>query len=383
MTSPADERYRRQVELPEVGEAGQARLRAASALVVGAGGLGCAVLPYLVAAGLREVVVCDGDVVEPSNLPRQVLFGDADVGRPKAAAAAARLSVLNRECRVVAVTLPLGAANVRALVEAADVVIDATDDFAARYLLHDACFAARRPLVTAAVHHDEGQLAVFRFDHAAAGPCWRCLWPEPPQDDRGGSCRERGILGPVPGVLGTLQADQALRVLLEASPLAQGQMVHVDLAASGTWRTTWEAAPGCPLCGQSAERDATVEDQGGGEGNSDQAADQAAAQAEEVVWGDLASPRGCIWIDARSDREQALDPAPAVLAGLPIVSWRTFGAAGPPTGLACVVFCAHGIRSLDLARHWRRNGLESVSSLHGGLAGLRLPAGQRSPRTWE
>ncbi|MBK9472571.1 MAG: HesA/MoeB/ThiF family protein [bacterium] len=383
MTSPADERYRRQVQLPEVGEPGQARLRAASALVVGAGGLGCAVLPYLVAAGLREVVVCDGDVVEPSNLPRQVLFGDADVGRPKAAAAAARLSVLNRECRVVAVTSPLGAANVHALVEAADVVVDATDDFAARYLLHDTCFAARRPLVTAAVHHDEGQLAVFRFDHAAAGPCWRCLWPEPPQDDSGGSCRERGILGPVPGVLGALQADQVLRVLLEASPLAQGQLVHVDLAASGTWRTTWEAAPGCPLCGQSAERDAAVEDRGGGEANSDQTVDQAGEQAEEVLWGDLASPRSCIWIDARSDREQALDPAPAVLAGMPIVSWRTFGAAGPPTGLACVVFCAHGIRSLDLARHWRRNGLESVSSLHGGLAGLRAPADQRSPRTWE
>jgi rhodanese-related sulfurtransferase len=126
-----------------------------------------------------------------------------------------------------------------------------------------------------------------------------------------------------------------------------------------------------------------VEDRGGGEANSDQTVDQAGEQAEEVLWGDLASPRSCIWIDARSDREQALDPAPAVLAGMPIVSWRTFGAAGPPTGLACVVFCAHGIRSLDLARHWRRNGLESVSSLHGGLAGLRAPADQRSPRTWE
>ncbi len=380
MTPPADGRYRLQVQLPEVGEAGQARLRAASALVVGAGGLGCAVLPYLVAAGLREVVVCDGDVVEPSNLPRQVLFGDADVGRPKAAVAVARLSPLNLECRVMAVTSPLSAANARTLVEAADIVVDATDDFAARYLLHDTCFAARRPLVTAAVHHDEGQLAVFRFDRAAVGPCWRCLWPETPREGAGGgTCRERGILGPVPGVLGTLQADQALRVLLDASPLLQGQLVHVDLAASGTWRTTWEAAPGCPLCGLPADSVAKAGDAVG----SDEIAGEIADQAEEVLFGDLDSPRGCVWIDARSDREQVVDPAPAVLAGLPIVSWRTFGAAGPPTGLACVVFCGHGIRSLDLVRHWRRNGLRSVSSLHGGLAALRAPGGQRSPRTWE
>lgn len=367
MNIPFAERYRRQVQLDEVGPAGQARLGAARALVVGAGGLGCAALPYLVAAGLAEVVVCDGDVVEPSNLPRQVLYGDDDVGRAKAETAAARLAPLNRACAVTAVKEPLDAVTVGALVAAADVVLDATDNFAARYLLHDACFAHGRPLVSAAVHHDEGQLAVFRFDRAAAGPCWRCLWPQAPGGASGeGSCRRQGILGSVPAVLGALQADQALRVLLEASPLAQGQLVHVDLASLALWRTAWTAAPTCVLCGTANA------------GQSARAVDRppldphvASEAHEETDWEAIDGPAACLWVDARADGEQMADPVPAGLAGLPIRSWRLFGAAGPPPGQPCVVFCAHGIRSLALVRHWRAGGCRHVQSLRGGLAAQR------------
>lgn len=357
MSIPRDERYRRQLELPEVGPAGQARLASASALVVGAGGLGCAALPYLAAAGLRRVVVCDGDVVEASNLPRQVLYGDGDVGRPKAASAVRRLAALNADCQLAAVDEPLGPANTPSLVAAADVVIDATDDPAARFLLHDACFAARRPLVSAAVHHDEGQLAVFRFDIAAAGPCWRCLWPTPPANPDAG-CRGRGILGPVPGVLGAMQADQALRVLLEASPLAQGSLLHVDLAGSATWRTSWRPEPACPLCAGAESGGAPVIGTG-------------PRLPEEVDWDGVESPAACLWVDARTEAERARDPEPRGLAGLPSEPWRSFGAEGPPPGRPCIVFCAHGIRSLDLARHWRRRGCANVSSLRGGLAARR------------
>lgn len=358
MRDDRQERYRRHLELPEVGPAGQARLAAAAALVVGAGGLGCAALPYLAAAGLRRVVVCDGDTVEASNLPRQVLYAEADLGWPKAAAAARRLAALNADCELVAVAERLGPGNAAALVGDADLVIDATDDAATRFLLHDACFAARRPLVSAAVHHDEGQLAVFRFDRAAAGPCWRCLWPAPPAR-AGAGCRGQGILGPVPGVMGAMQADQALRILLEASPLAQGELVHVDLAGSSTWRTSWRAAPGCALCGG-----VTGVDAGGSR-------DAATALPEEVDWAGLAAPATCLWVDARTEAERARDPRPAGLGDVPTVSWRQFGAEGPPAGRPCVVFCAHGIRSLDLARHWRRRGCANVASLRGGLAARR------------
>jgi adenylyltransferase/sulfurtransferase len=373
MTIPPADRFRRQLQLSEVGPAGQARLGAASTLVVGAGGLGCAVLPYLVGAGLGAVVVCDGDMVEPSNLPRQVLYGDDDVGRAKAAAAVARLAPLNRACLLTAVAEPVGAHNVGALVAAADVVIDATDNFAARYLLHDACFAHGRPLVSAAVHHDEGQLAVFRFDRAAAGPCWRCLWPQPPAAaDCDGGCRDHGILGPVPGVLGALQADQALRVLLEASPLAQGRLVHVDLASLEIWRTAWTASGDCALCGAGKTARPGLAVSGAGRRPPFDPFAGSVAD-EETGWEALDAPADCLWVDARSDGEQAYDPAPAALAGLPIISWRAFGHAGPPPDRPCVVFCAHGIRSLALTRHWRTAGCGRVRSLRGGLAAQRRP----------
>lgn len=353
-------RYRRQLQLPGVGASGQARLGAARALVVGAGGLGCAALPYLVAAGLREVIVCDGDVVEAANLPRQVLYGEADLGRPKAAAAAARLAGLNRDCAVTAVTVPLDEGNAAALVGDVTVVLDATDDFRARYHLHDACFAARRPLVSAAVHHDEGQLAVLRFDLVTSGPCWRCLWPQPPHGgDSDGGCREQGILGTVPGVLGALQADQALRVVLGLPALSPGELVHVDLARAATWHTHWTVSPACPLCGAGA---------GGGDCAGPW---PGAGGAEEVDWAGVPDPTACLWIDARADGDRERDPAPAALAGLELVPWRVFGAEGPPAGRPCVVFCGHGIRSLDLVRHWRRQGRLHVASLRGGLAARR------------
>lgn len=365
MTTPPQDRFQRHLELREVGAAGQARLARASALVVGAGGLGCAALPYLVAAGLRRVVVCDGDAVEPSNLPRQVLFGDADLGRPKAVAAAERLAPLNEGCEVVAIAEPLAGANVTALVAAADVVLDATDDFPTRYLLHDACFAARRALVTAAVHHDEGQLAVFRFDGEAAGPCWRCLWPAPPAGggaDKG--CRDQGILGPVPGALGALQALQALRALLGLETLTGGTLVHFDLVTGASWPTRWLAAVGCPLCGATPATSRTAAQEAS-------VGAQPAPVPEESGWPAGDGAAACLWIDARPESEVRRDPSPTALAGLEIAPWRRFGAAGPPPGRLCVVFCAHGIRSLDLARHWRRLGCAHVTSLRGGLAGRR------------
>jgi adenylyltransferase/sulfurtransferase len=354
-----EDRYRRHLQLAEVGEAGQARLRGSCALVVGAGGLGCAALPYLVAAGLRQVIICDGDRIEPSNLPRQVLYGDGDVGRAKADVAAERLAALNRDCAVTPVAMSLTAANADALVGRAAIVLDATDDFASRYLLHDACRRNKRPLVTAAVHHDDGQLAVLRFDRPDPGPCWRCLWPAPPAAAACGSgCRDQGILGPVPGVLGVMQADQALRVLLEASPLEPGTLVHVDLPTLSTWRSTWEISPTCPLCGMGEAVPGAGPAPGGG--------------AEEARWEDLHAPEAFLWIDARTDADQAADPRPSALGELFTCSWRQFGAAGPPPGRHCLVFCGHGVRSLELVRHWRGAGCAHVTSLSGGLAAQRM-----------
>ncbi len=198
--------------LPEVGAAGQAKLAAASVLVVGAGGLGVPVLQYLAAAGVGRIGIVDGDVVEASNLHRQPLYGVADVGRPKVEVAAERLRALNHDVRIEPHAMHATAENIDALVAHHDLVIECTDNFRAKFLVNDAVVRAMKPAVFASVHQYEGQVQVYRpLPH---WPCLRCLWPEAPRDGMVGNCAEAGVLGPVPATLGALQAMQALKRLL-------------------------------------------------------------------------------------------------------------------------------------------------------------------------
>lgn len=243
-------RYSRNILLPELGAVGQARLKAARVLVVGAGGLGSPLALYLAAAGVGRLTIVDHDRVELSNLQRQVLHDMHALGRNKAASAAERLARLNDEVRVEVVEERLTAANVAALVAAHDLACDGTDNFPTRFLLADACVLGRRTLVSAAAIRFEGQLSVFK-PHVG-GPCYRCLNPAAPPEGLAASCAEAGILGAVTGVLGCLQATETIKEIAGIGESLAGRLLLWDALASRMRTIALPADPDCPLCGPRA-----------------------------------------------------------------------------------------------------------------------------------
>jgi adenylyltransferase/sulfurtransferase len=246
VSGTTDLRFSRHVALPQVGAAGQARIARATALVVGLGGLGCPAALYLASCGTGRLLLNDFDTVDATNLPRQVLFTPADVGRGKAEAAAARLAALGAGGTLVATPGRLDEAALAPLVAAADVVLDCTDNFPSRWLVNRACAAAGRPLVTGAAIRFEGQVAVFRHDRTG-GPCYRCLYGE--DDENLQDCTGQGIFAPVAGAVGAVMATEALKLLAGLEAGLDGRLWLHD-ALSGSSRTvTIPRRAGCPACG--------------------------------------------------------------------------------------------------------------------------------------
>jgi adenylyltransferase/sulfurtransferase len=242
------DRYARHLVLRQVGGPGQAKIRAASVLVVGAGGLGSPVALYLAAAGIGRLGLVDDDAVSLSNLQRQILFRTADVGRPKAEAGADALKALNPGVQTDIHALRLTGANAMELIAGYDIVADGSDNFPTRFLVNDACYFAKKPLVSAAVTEFEGQLATYKA-YEPGLPCYRCLFPEPPPPGAVPSCSETGVLGAAAGVMGSLQA---LEVLKEAAGLGTGLAgkILVYKALTAEFHTArLPRDPACPLCG--------------------------------------------------------------------------------------------------------------------------------------
>lgn len=236
MTAPLTpeelERYARHIVLREIGGPGQRRLRAAQVLVVGAGGLGCPALAYLAAAGVGRITLVDDDAVSLSNLQRQILFGTADIGRPKVAAAAEALARLNPGVAVEPLPLRLGPANAAGLLAGHDLVLDGSDNFATRYLVNAACVAARVPLVAAAMAQWEGQISLW--DPARGGPCYACVFPEAPAPGLAPACAEAGVVGALPGVMGSMMALEAVKAIARAGASLRGRLLIYD----GLWAET-------------------------------------------------------------------------------------------------------------------------------------------------
>jgi len=242
------ERYSRHILLPEVGGQGQRKLLASSVFVVGAGGLGSPALLYLAAAGVGRLGLADSDAVDLSNLHRQIAHGTADLGRSKALSAQEAIHRINPECEVVALERRLTAANIRQAVHGYDLVLDGSDNFPTRFLVADCCRFEGIPLVSAAVVGFEGQLMTIL--PGPGHPCYRCFLPEPLPAGLVPTCQEAGVLGPVAGVMGTLQATEALKVLLGIGDLLSDRLLVYD-ALEASFRTGRRALdPSCPLCGE-------------------------------------------------------------------------------------------------------------------------------------
>lgn len=248
------DRYSRHLRLPQVGLDGQRRLESAHVALVGAGGLGSPIAYYLGAAGVGTLTIADDDVVDRSNLQRQILHTESGIGSPKVESAQRAIAALNPRVRVNARIERVTAANVERLVGEADVVVDGADNFAARYLLNDACVKLAKPLVYGAVHRFEGQASVFDAGRRRGeAPCYRCLFPEAPPPEAAPNCADAGVLGVLPGIVGLVQATEVIKLLLGIGKPLTGRLLHFDALAMRFRETRLRPDPDCAVCAPGRE----------------------------------------------------------------------------------------------------------------------------------
>lgn len=241
-------RYSRHLILPEVGLAGQKKIKATSVLCIGAGGLGSPIAMYLAAAGIGKIGIVDFDTVDYSNLQRQILHTDADVGRPKAQSAKETICGINPNCEVVIHNTRISSENALDLIRPYDIVVDGTDNFPTRYLTNDACVLLKKPNVYGSIFRFEGQASVFA-PHLG-GPCYRCLYPEPPPSGMVPSCAEGGVLGVLPGIVGCIQATEILKLALGKGKLLVGRLLLFNALDMKFRELKLRRDPQCPICGE-------------------------------------------------------------------------------------------------------------------------------------
>lgn len=350
-------RYSRHLLIPEVGLAGQERLASARVLVVGAGGLGSPALQYLAAAGVGRLGVVDDDAVDETNLQRQTIFATSDVGRNKAVVAAERLRALNPLIAIDALPVRLESGNARQLIGTYDAVLDCTDRFPTRYLINDACFLENRPDVYGSIFRFDGQVSVFA---RSKGPCYRCLYPEPPPAEAAPTCAEGGVLGVLAGIVGAWQAAEALKMLLEIGEPLIGRLMLVDTLSARVREVRFERDPDCRLCGRSSDI-ADVRRLEYGEDAAAAAQDLAEIEADGLD----AALRDALLLDVREPHEAVLgsiDGAVAIPASQLEARLHELDSAKQ-----YVVACRVGAKSLWAAQRLRDAGFTRLLHLRGGL----------------
>jgi len=350
------ERYQRHLTLAEIGAAGQERLKAARVLVVGAGGLGSPAALYLAAAGCGTLGLLDCDRVELSNLQRQVLFDTGAITRPKAEAGRERLAALNPEIRVIAHAVQLDAANVMQVVSGYDLVLDGSDRLGTRYLVNDACVLLGRALVSAAIHRFEGQVMSYV---PGQGPCYRCAFPQA-ADGLVANCAQAGVLGVLPGVLGTLQATEAIKLITGAGEPLIGRLLTYDALAMSFSEFRVRRRRDCAVCGDAPSittpTDATPMMTSGIRRLS-------ASALEELLRSTASAPP--LLVDVREPAEFAAGHLPGSLH-IPLGELPQRLGEIPP-GAAPVFICRVGGRSMAACQLVLRAGVASPANLEGGL----------------
>ncbi len=358
-------RYSRHLILPDVGLDGQKKLKAARVLVVGAGGLGSPLALYLAAAGVGTLGIVDFNVVDLTNLQRQVLHGTKDVGRSKLQSAIDRLRDVNPHVTVEPFEVRLTSDNALEIVEAFDIVVDGTDNFATRYLVNDACVLTGRPNVYGSIFRFEGQASVFS---TADGPCYQCLFREPPPPGLVPSCAEGGVLGVLPGLIGTIQATEAIKLVLGIGEPLIGRLLLVDALRMQIRTVRLRRDPECPACGTREIRALIDYEEFCGLRRA--AADELAAPVIRTITpAELAAKRArgddFDLIDVREPHEYEI----ARLEGARLIPLASLGATAPTLNRdrEIIVHCKSGVRSAAAVRELQAAGFRNVWNLAGGI----------------
>lgn len=357
---PAEkQRYQKHLNLPEIGAAGQLRLKNTRVLVVGAGGLGCPVLLYLTAAGVGTIGVIDPDVVDLSNLQRQVLYTTDEVGKPKAKIAVNHLNRLNPDITFDTYTMALDGSNARGIIESYDIIVDCTDNFKVRYLVNDVCVTLGKPFVYGAIHRFEGQVAVLNADlgNGQRGPTYRCLFPEYPNDIEIPNCNDTGVLGVLPGVIGTYQANEVIKLITGIGQSLTEHLLMVDLLTMNQQRIkTKRRADADELARQ-------------GLSNTNRPAPVASGPLKMSVQelaDRLALGEDIFLLDVRERPEYDLchlEGSVLIPVGMIPNNRKRI-----PTDKPVVVYCHHGIRSANVINYlYAQGGLTNLYNLDGGI----------------
>lgn len=364
-------RYSRHLIIPEFGIAGQRKLKAARVLTIGAGGLGTPVGMYLAAAGVGRIGIVDFDVVDFTNLQRQVIHSTADVGRPKLDSARETLRAINPEVEIEGYETRLTSANALEIFRNYDLVVDGTDNFPTRYLVNDACVLSHIPNVYASIYRFEGQASVLGL---ADGPCYRCWYPEPPPPGLVPSCAEGGVLGVLPGLMGMIQATEAIKLITGMGEPLKNRVLLFNALQMSFRELKLRKDPNCPVCGPRPSITHLVDYQefcglGRGQEAAAAAADAAAAPIAEVsagaLQGELAGAAPPVVLDVREPHEWDICRLPgAVLIPLGELGKR-LGELDRTSDIVCQ--CRSGVRSMKAARLLREAGFARVRNLKGGI----------------
>ncbi len=345
-------RYSKQIILPEIGVGGQHKLKSARVLVVGAGGLGCPVLQYLAAAGVGTIGIADGDVVDISNLQRQVLYHNSDIGKPKATVAAERIAAINPEISVVVHPAFLDSENALEIIRDYDIVVDGSDNFDARYLINDACVMLGKPMVSGAIYKFEGQVSVFNYQ---GGPTYRCLFPEPPGAGASPNCADIGVVATLPGIIGTIQANEVIKVITGIGDVLTGRLLVIDTLTMDTHSFSFKLNPAnlqvtelpVTLCQQCTVEVGTI--------------------AYDELLDLLNRDSSVQLVDVREEDEHAIDN----------IGGRNIPLSGFEQNIRLldkmqpvVVYCASGVRSEKSVTILVESGFAKVYNLMGGLTAV-------------
>ena len=373
------DRYRRHLSLPEIGLEGQLSLLSGSVLLIGAGGLGCPAAQYLAAAGVGRIGLIDDDVVASSNLQRQILYTTADVGRPKVEVASERLSGLNPDVKLDTHQVRLDSSNALELFAEYDIIVDGTDNFPTRYLTNDACVLLGKPNVHGSIFRFEGQASVF---DASKGPCYRCLYPEPPPPGAVPSCAEGGVLGILPGTIALVQATETIKILTGLGEPLYGRLLHYD-ALEMTWREfKMQKDQSCPICGKEPSIRELIDYEGfcgmpAREGEADDEISQCSA-------ADYAARREAGETMTLVDVREASEVETARIEG---ALWIPLGELEARLGELeavrdemIVVHCHHGVRSTKAVHLLLEHGFSKVENLDGGIEAWSLTVDPTVPR---